>query len=180
MKLKKDIVLIPYWIEETLRRNELPLSSILSLEKLKSVCAINDVASFMVAQDFANLVMGFQTSTGLFMGWLKNTSDKDIETRKYHSLILSMASAQSLNTEVKTRLFDFETKSNNYEQPFKVVDLDLGICGVVIYPGHFTEQINTGLQEQLLEAILKVLYAYNTYDEVAREPLFLRYLEVMS
>lgn len=182
MEIKKRIVLIPYWIEETLRRNQLPLATCLDFAKLRPLLALSDLIGFSTLQRYTELVTGAkEVYPALSDIWYDSLSKDQADEREFllHG-VTALDDGQVFRKDIFARLFEAEAKLQQYQEPCITYDLTPGVCGVVIYPGFFGAAATPELQRSLIEAILKVLYVYCTYSEVAQTSLFKRYLELLS
>lgn len=184
MSDKKTAVLIPVWILETLKRNNLPLSACLDLEKIKSILSLNDLATFLSIQDdrYMKLLTGVNEHLSqLSLIWSDGIPKSNPELKTFFWETLSViAKDAAFHKEITSRLFSEETNSNQYEEPFTIYDLTPEVYGIVIYPGHFITDNNIELQRAVVEAILEVSYVYASFHDVARTPFFKRYLELLS
>ncbi len=183
MSQLKQVILIPYWVQETLSRNQMPLADCLDFEKLKPVMSLSDLVTFSTLQHYVGACTGLKDASigSLFFSWIKSIPESNRDTVDYLTKTVSpLEQDESFHNEVKARLFNPEAKVDRYQQPFIVMDLSPEVAGVVIYPGFFSAESSSALQQDLLEAILKVLYVYNTHNEVAKSPLFRRFLELLS
>jgi len=177
---KKQLILIPFWIQEILGRNKLPLSTCLELDKIKPIISLNDVSAFYALQGYFKHVIGIDVFPSLFSCWCDSITEQNVDVLKYRDTVSLLSTDTTINKDMYNRLFDPSSKSSQYDEPFKVYDLTPEIAGVVIYPGYFLEQTDCVQQKNLIEAILKVLYVYDAYHDVACTPSFKRYLELLS
>lgn len=178
---KKRIVFIPYWVQDVLSRNKMQLADCLDVAKIKPVLALNDLLCFAALQRFSDRLFGRPvTNDELYWIWA-SSAEGNPEARNFlHSKVSTMSIDESYTTEVQSRLFDVDAHTAQYENPFITYDLTPEVVGVVIYPGYFTSNSNSELQKSFVSAILKVLYVYEPSHEVAKTPLFKRYLELLS
>lgn len=180
---KKQIVLIPFWIQEIMKRNNMPLAECLEFPKVKPVMALNDLVEFSALQEHMDFVLGTKfAGTHLYWVWASSIPNGNADSELMQALnsASTLSKDESFQKELKSRLFDTAAKSSHYKEPFITYDLSPTVVGVVIYPGFFDRENNTALQKPLVEAILKVLYVYEPSHEVAKTPLFKRYLELLS
>jgi len=187
VSVKKQFILVPYWIEDSLQRNKMSLPDCLDFPKIKAICSLNDLIGFSALQRCAGIILGKEvhdpvSGYELFMAWSQSVVENDTEMHDYLTKNVSLLEdAPAFVKEMKNRLFSPESKHGRYDQPFRVVDLSNRLSAVVIYPGFFTEDAgNTALQFEVIEAMLKVLYVYDSHSEVSKTSLFLRYLELLS
>lgn len=179
---EKQIVFIPYWVQETLQRNQLPLADCLNLAKIQPLMSLNDVVAFYTLQDYYERVMGIQAfaPTGLFWSWINGIPEGESVLRSFYNSVSTLSCDKTFKQEVESRLFHEDAKTQFYTKPFITYDLTPEVCGVVIYPGYFVGNNLFELQRSVVEAILKVLYVYDPSHEVAKTPLFKKYLELLS
>lgn len=181
MKSKKQIVLIPFWVHEAMTRNQLPLAECLNLPVLRPVLALQDLVGFCTLQNFLRQLTGVEVSDGLFEHLLDSIPADQPDLKDFFlNQVWAMQGDESFRRDIQARLFEPELKQSCYEEPFITYDLTPTVVGVVIFPGFFTKNGTQELQSNLISAILKVLYVYDTYSEVAKTSLFKRYLELLS
>jgi hypothetical protein len=181
---KKEVILIPYWIQVILARNQLPLSTCLDIEKIKPLISLNDLITFVSIQNpkYFELVLGAKNyMSDIISIWVEKSTKTNTAIRSFcYNTLVPISSDGTFNSELVTRLFTEESKDTSFKEPFIIYDLAPDVCGVVIYPGFFTQVSNKQLQKKVIESILEVLYVYMSFSEVAKTPLFKQYLEVLS
>lgn len=188
---KNKVVLIPYWIHETLMRNNLPIDRCLYLNSVVPLVALNDLACFISLNDHLdrllwgdvnkpNNVEDCAVSTNIFL-MIEGIYKPSSENYKYfYETLVPYANDKSIKTEIENRLFSSESKLDNYDEPYKAYDLGNGTCGIVVYPG-IGDRINSSeVQKSLVDSILKVFYVYSTPDKVASSAIFYRYLKLLE
>lgn len=194
MTVKTRVILIPFWIEESLKRAGLPVKECVDYQKVKRVVSTNDMLTFLAAQELVDTLVGNPKALEYpslgSVGSLSNCWAESIPNTERTVL----ADAQSLYTvtftgnyldEVKSRLFTEGANGPDYnptyEKPFIIYDLMPDVVGIVVYPGYFSERPGKELQLSLVEAVQEALYVYNTpYHEVASTPWFKRYLDLLA
>jgi len=185
---RKQMILIPYWIQDTLKRTKMPLETCLDFIKLKPILSLNDLITFSTLQEYVQHVTGVSDVSTLVWTWSDSIpADQPAMSKYYWETITPMGKDLSFRAEIWARLFDKDSDKadgyagrNEHPVPFAVYDLSPDVCGVVIYPGFFTDPVAPELRLAVVEAILKVLYVYNAPHEVASTPLFKRYLELLA
>jgi hypothetical protein len=189
--IKKQLILIPYWVEESVRRSKLGLADTLVFEKIKAVMALNDLIQFAALQEYFDYIVGNAgkgsgketnpSELSLVSIWFKNMSSNSGEAIAFLSnQVCPFTSDASFKKELEARLFGPDALCARYTKPFDIYDITPEVAGVVIYPGFFNSVPNQSLSLELVESLLKVLYVYNTYSEVSKTPLFKRHLQLLS
>ncbi len=179
---QKAIVLIPHWVQEILQRNQLPLSACLDLEKIKPIMSLNDLVSFAALQSFYKQITGADSPmNSLLWVWSQSFPTTNVEMKDFlWNKVNTLSSDASFKNEVKTRLLSADARVSQHKDAFITYDLQPQVVGVVIFPGFFVGEYGSEFQKPLVEAILKLLYVYESTHEVAKTPLFKRYLELLS
>lgn len=182
MSVKKQIVLIPFWVQEVLQRNQLPLSACLDLEKIKPLMSLNDLVGFLTLQKYMDKILGTKyVHDELTWVWSRGIQNGNTQLNDFlWKTLNTLAGDLTFHKEVESRLLDADAKTDQYKEPFITYDLPQGIVGVVIFPGFFADAGVSEFQKPLVEAILKLLYVYESSHEVAKTPLFKRYLELLA
>lgn len=154
---KKEIVLIPYWIQESLARKNLPLDTCLKMDTLRSMTSVEDLAGFAAAQQFLAVICGCEVDAyGLESNW--NLYSNDL-SREFIRNVINVHKADTNTVEgVRNRLFNPELKKSTDVSPFITYDIAPTALGVVVNPGFFTANPDRTLQYQLLDSILNALY----------------------
>ncbi len=181
--VKRNIILIPFWVHETLRRNKLELSAVLDFKKLREVLTLQDIASIFALQDYAKMLAGCEELHigSLYFGWNAGILANEHEVIDFlNQQVMPIAEDASTRKEVFARLFEPNARLERHEKPFICYDLSPEFEGVVINPGFFTQIGDHQLQSDFVGALLKALYVYEPYNEVSKTPLFKRHLELLS
>jgi hypothetical protein len=180
---KKTVVLIPFWIQETMKRNGLQLADCLKFEVVKPITSLNDLVLFYALQQRDTHLVGKDTylNNGLYGAWANSIPADNKELLSFFTdSVTELCRDASFQAELDARLFCADAAQGQYKEAFDIYDLTPEVVGVVVNPGFFVGTGNTELQQSLVEAILKVLYVYEPSHEVAKTPLFKRFLELLS
>jgi hypothetical protein len=180
----KKVVLIPYWVQEALSRHNCGLNDAVNFDQLVKFLNTNDLIGYLALQDYLLELAGFEVHGGaLCDAWKASASCEDNQTLLTQTIVPMVGCPEFLD-DVHNRLFSRDSlfeRLPHHENAFNVYDITHDIAGVVIHPGFFTEEAGSnGYRAALIVALLKVLYAYNAYHEVAHVPLFKRYLESLG
>jgi len=180
--VKRNIILVPFWVHETLKRHNLNLTEALDFKKMREVLSLKDLACFLSLQDYTEMITGMQEMHlgSLYFGWSKSINMNQHEQQDFLNMASQLADDASIKKEVFARLFEPQSRCERHEKPFICYDLSPEFEGVVINPGFFTQLGDRQLQAEFIEAMLKALYVYEPYHEVSKTPLFKRHLELLS
>lgn len=191
MSVRTSVILIPYWIAESLKRGQMQPKDCIDFRKVKSVVSTHDLMTLIAAQDITSELIGAREGGaygGFALGGLWEQSIQASitpEEKRDLESYFDIATKGDYISEVRARLYSPEangpTHSPTYEKPFNIYDLMPDVIGVVVNPGFFTEKPNKALQLSLVEAVLKSLYVYNTpTHEVATTSWFGRFMELLA
>lgn len=189
MTVKTRVILIPFWIEESMKRAGLSIRDCIDYQKIKPVVSTNDLLTFLAAQELMATIAGSQNGVGgtwnVSQCWMDSIPTTETTMRKDCESLYSVSYTGNYLEEVKARLFSQGTNGPDYdptyEKPFIIYDLSPDVVGVVVYPGFFTMNPSKALQAKLVEAVLDSLCVYNrAYHEVASTPWFKRHLELLA
>lgn len=184
MDLKTKMIIVPYWVHETLRRNHMELREVLNFDKIRPLFSAVDLAGFMSLQAQWGCIVGdpdgfygdFELDSAWRVGGLNAANRNWIETTLWPLMM-----DETFKAAVAERLFNGAHKRERDEHPFITYDLAPEVGAIVIYPGHFTSTKSFGtLQDCALREILKLLYAHSAENEVAKTPWFRQYLFGLS
>jgi hypothetical protein len=186
VSIKRKIILIPYWVEEVLRRKQLPLATCLDFQKLRPVLALSDLVAFVALQDCWGQLTGEKepgTNGALVLHWfLQLPASARDANQDLSNNVLPLAADPSVRKDLQARLFEGSARMEHAKEPFISYDLTPEFAGAVIYPGFFGKDVagDGGLRGEFVKAMLKVLYVYEPHNEVAKTPLFHRYLSLLA
>jgi hypothetical protein len=184
MTHRKDIIIVPHWVHESLHRNGMNLGECLNFEKIRGIFAQADLVQFMAIQQDMNHIHGgpqgdYGAYSALWDAWYKTAITSEAQALLMNA-IGPMSCDPTFHQAARDRLFSAEAKRSRDEEAFITYDIAPEVGAIVVYPGHFTSAVLGELQVRALRAILKVLYVYNTQHEVSRTPWFRQYLTGLS
>jgi hypothetical protein len=179
----KKVVLIPYWVQEALSRHSCGLDDALNFDKLVQYVNTNDLIGFYAIQQYLLEFAGYEVHGDALAQKWGETSRAEGNNSLLMQTIIPFSKDPSYIQDLESRLFTVESAFDrlpHHVEPFNVYDITHDVAGVVLHPGFYTEESGAnGFRAALIVAILKVLYAYNAYHEVASTPLFKRYLGLL-
>lgn len=182
MLIQKNFIVVPYWAHEAMRRAGLELKAILDFPTIRQALSAADLSELMLLQEDLGYLVGKPeggfNSSALSSAWWETAKGED-ETFLRNTVYA--VTYDTVNREsARSRLFSPDAKRDRDEEAFITYDISPTVGAIVVYPGFFTSPSAGELQFRALEAILKVLYVYNPYYEVARTPWFRQYLMGLS
>jgi hypothetical protein len=175
MNTLSTVVFIPYWIAHTLRRRNMPYSTILNFKEMVKYFSHQDLAMLMAANREENLNFLYLTQKspaqlkdeqncciGLddnhSIGWYPvewNTAfsndanlENDTEQQAYHS-VTNLAYSDQTKQMLFERLYSEEGADARFDEPYQMVDLGRKHIGVVIHPGYFIETTDSAVDREL-------------------------------
>lgn len=179
---EKKIVVVPYWIADSVHRNKMNLADMLDFEKIRRVCAPADMAGLLIVQEFATHLVGGDLHIGTWgidQAWYESLRTEESRTF-YQNTVIPLTCDESFVKDAKDRLFGEDSRTERHSEPFNYYDIAPAVGAMVISPGFYTASAPDELYLATVEAILKALYVYTPPNEVARTPWFKRWLQLLS
>lgn len=175
-----NTTIIPYWVKDQLDENLQDVSALLDPEQIDALLSPEDQVFMAGLQslDFGATENLFPTigagSYKLIDAWEKNNQ------ARFVSQVDSFNQDIDRYSKVADQ-FSLYDHDDNGTVKFRIVDLNAGQVGVVIYPAFFTAQarVDSLTQLDLMREILEVWYKYFSYAEVYPTSLYRRYLELL-
>lgn len=188
MSVKSKVIVIPHWIAESLKRAQMQPKECIDYRKVKQVVSTDDLLTLIAAQQLTQTLIGSQwnpTSEWDLCELWQQSMNGGTESEKSEANALFELSRAGYLEEVKARLFTAGTNGDtyrpDYDKPFIIYDLMPDVIGIVVHPGFFSENPAKELKLSLVEAVIKVLYVYNTaYHELAATLWYKRFLELLA
>jgi hypothetical protein len=180
----KKVILIPYWVQDSLSRHSCSLADALNFDQLTRFVNTNDLIGFFALQDYLLEAAGYEVhGSSLMLKWMESAKNEGNNSLLTQTIIPYSKDPEYLE-DVHARLFTEDSRADrlaHHVAPFNMYDITHDVAGVVVHPGFYTEDSGSnGYRAALIVAILKVLYAYNAFHEVASTPLFKRYLGLLA
>ena len=180
---KRLRILVPEWIVNQLKRNSLPLKTVLDLEKMLTISSAEDLSIMlsMNADDkYTKRFFGCAVQCDLYGYWDTHYN------RQCKALLELRALYQDV---VDQRLFSVDTDAEYplKEDPdaFKITPIEgnthtSGGFVITIYPNHFGQVNAADIQNQLVREYLKQSYVFSDYDKMSNDVLFDQYVSTLQ
>lgn len=178
-------ILLPRFVQNVLKRNKLPLSSLTDFNKVRELLSINDIVLIQTLNrpEHWKSLLGiniveaqkfwYGSDMGLYKLWYDSATE---ENKTYLVNILSvLVESGQANDEIAERLFNNKegTLAQELEKPYEIVDIGPKYYGLLLEPGVFP---NRDLSNKLVKDILKSMYLYCSQSEVAQTEIFRLYV----
>lgn len=183
MNQSKQVILIPHWISETLKRHQKPTEAVLDFALLREIVSLNDLAGMEILNTLGDrLGLAEHSAWPLADAWTRGYHEGHALNKYYFETVVPFSEVPSTKTDLIDRLFSIDARNDRYEKPFIIYDMAPNHIGVVIYPGFFTGEDGNCAEHQfsLLEELVKALYVYAPLHEVAATSVFHTYLGLLS
>lgn len=166
--LQKKFLLIPYWVKTVLDRHRLDYPAVQDLSQLFPLFSLEDLAQTLTLNkpEHSAMVFGVGVATDLLYDWSKQG---DLFAKVEQIELLQQPTLMQ-------RLFDQTAALPHLPKPYDIKDIDKEHVLIIVYPGHFGGPNALIYQSQLREDLLKLSYAYSTFDVMAGNVLFERYV----
>lgn len=173
MNTLSTVVFIPYWIAHTLRRRNLPYTTLLNFAEMSKYFSHRDLALLLAANQERNLEFLYLTqkspaqlkddancAIGLddgIIGWrgsdwygveLDEVGDEGPIRLAMHS-VDNLLYSEHTKQMLFERLYSEEGADARFDTPYQMVDLGRKHIGVVIHPGYFIETTDSAVDREL-------------------------------
>lgn len=174
---KKSFILVPFWVEDALRRKKLPLASILDYDKMAEVMSIEDRSAFLNIQRADKIALFSSSFNSCLLGsWEQSARSEQKAVLDSAVVPMSYSESASVDTYERLAIGDKRPESKTWE----VVDFDRNIVAIVLKPG-FVEAVKIdSIALQLVEDVLAVFYGYYEVHQVSQLPIFGKYLGLLQ
>ena len=182
-RITMTFLLIPHFVLDVLKRHNLPSSTILDFDKLREVVSVNDMAALNNLQECWSSILETNrmkhfycdNETSLYNLW-NNSATGDGKTFLDNVFSQVLVETGQNQKELSERLFDAQSKSENHQKAYELIDMGNKVFGVVIYPGFFPVEKST-LSKNILKDIVRAMYLYYVQSRIARSPFFELYVK---
>ena len=173
----KAMVLVPYWVENVLKRNRLKFTDVLNYAKMRELMSVEDVSAFLHFQstDQIAVLKGVDCSI-LLSSWEQTRSTND--PTELASVVIPLSQSEATANDARQR---YLTPATDLEIPvYQLVDVERDVLVVVIREG-FEESMQQPAQAlDFLRAVLKEYYIYMEVHQVSSMQVFRNYLERLN
>lgn len=180
--VNKQFVIIPFWVESVLNRNNIGLVDILDYSKLKSILSINDIAQLLALQclEESITIKELDGKWYLFNSWSKSAQAS--QKTELDSVVDQLSCSKDLQRELMGRLsLEYAPIVFNIEAPkYKIIDLNRDVTAIVLNPGFIDFERDQVNAFNIFSNLLKSLYVYNTISDVSTHKLFSKYVNMLD
>lgn len=164
------VLFMPHWMAGVLVREKLSYSTVFDLFEMKKYYSVEDLAILYWMNNRNDI---FSESSGMMESyiWTSRQEHDYIESSLKPMEPMAMDSIQA-RLKTDNEMNAQYTQSSDYV-PFKITSIadKANVLVVTLYPS-----VSTEYKYQLITELLKLLYAYTGYDNMANSPLFKGYL----
>ena len=188
----REFILIPFWIERVLTRNNLPIETVLNYGELNKVLSTADIAQARALENYEiNVLMLGLSNCALWHSWKDSAQGSQLTELDF---VDSLSQSSEIVNDMLNRLGK-EIKPSNYfgepvpaitdiEEPlksfFKVIDINKDFSGIIVNDTFFKSIAVKENTIELVRSVLKNLYIYYTVAEVANFKVFDKYIELLQ
>jgi len=171
--MNKTIIFVPYWICNTLKRNNRLLGDVLDYDVCRKFISVDDISGLLGFQQIPELA-GYTVSTdiSLLSRWESTTGNR----LELDSTVIPLS--HSKEKDVLERLKN--TSGYDDQLPvFKVVDIERDFTAVIVNEGFMEAIKNNSTKKSLIDSLLDVSYKYGKIHDVSKTPLFRAYMDLL-
>lgn len=177
--MNKDIVIMPFWVENALSRNGKSIRDCLNYPAIRQCMSLEDLSQFLSMQNSGKLFVNDNVyHSRLLSSWEKSADSS--QRVELDSTVVALSYSKDLGEDAYMRLERSKPQPGD-EDPtyYRYVDIDRDSCVLVLYPG-YTDYIQSESNIlRLLRDFVKLMDTYFEFHQVARHEFFKRYLEIL-
>lgn len=173
----KAMVIVPYWVENVLKRNRLAFTEVLNYGKMRELMSVEDLSAFLYLQR-ADKIDLFKTAvnTYLLSSW-EQTRSSDEKTELVSVVVPLSYSEDIISSTTKRLERNPYTEMTQDSKSYGIVDFEREAFSFVIKPGFVEDMRDNAKALDCCRDILKLFYGYHEPHEVSALPIFQNYLE---
>ena len=173
----KAMVLVPYWVENVLKRNRLKFTDVLNYAKMRELMSVEDVSAFLHFQstDQIAVLKGVDCSI-LLSSWEQTRSTND--PTELASVVIPLSQSEATANDAMQR---YLSPATDLDIPvFQILVVEREVLVVVVRQG-FDEVMQQPARElDFLREVLKQYYVYLDVHQVSSLQVFRNYLERLN
>ena len=176
----KNIIIVPSWIQRVLAREKMSVKEILNYSKLCDIFSTTDIRAILLAQSYEPLKayhITDQDNKALLNIWKKNIDPKKVTEI---DAIVNDGVNSHLDKDHFKFLINGEVREENSKKVFEVLPGDNNTLLLVLHSGYFGSQDYEDQDANVIENIISVLYGECVQEDIARTPIFKRYVKILS
>lgn len=173
----KAMVVVPYWVENVLKRNRLNFTDLLQYGKMRDVMSVNELSAFLTVQHTGRIpVINNIVNTYLLSSW-EQTRSSDEKT-ELDSVVVPLSYSEETVSDVVERLS--QVQEDTEQKPYEIVDFAREAFVVVLRKGFMQDMLNPTKQLDFVRDLLKLYYCYYEPHEVSSLQIFQNYLDRLN
>lgn len=173
----KAMVLVPYWVENVLKRNRLKFTDVLNYAKMRELMSVEDVSAFLHFQttDWIAPLRGAECSI-LLSSWEQTRSAND--PAELASVVIPLSQSEATASDAMQRNL---VPAMDLDIPvYQLVDVEREVLIVVIREGFSEVMQDNAKALDFLRDVLKQYYIYMDVHQVSTLQVFRNYLERLN
>lgn len=176
----KNVIIVPSWIQRVLAREHLAVKDVLCYSRISELLAPADIRALVLLQSYGPFCEYHVTatdSTALLKAW---TSKMNPEQALALEESLDLGINKQIDKDHLKFLIQGESRASGAEKGFEVILGDDCSILLVLKDGYFGSEDYNNQDINIVENILRVLYGEFVREQVARTPIFRRYVKALS
>lgn len=178
----KKLVLVPYWIEEAMAEQNLPMGSVFDFTTLSQHFHEKELALWLALQSFAgvNCIEGYK-SDALLKNW--ECAATGAQKTVLDTVVAPLSENELAVTQAFERLAavaDVHDTVMKSLHPWKIVDINRGHMLVYVQPGFAQALQDKSVRFSFVKEIVEILCEYADRHVVAQFPVFKDYMALIA
>ncbi len=173
----KAMVLVPYWVENVLKRNRLKFADVLNYAKMRELMSVEDVSAFLHFQSTGQIAPLQNVECSILLSSWEQTRSANDPT-ELASVVIPLSQSEATATDSIQR---FRAPAMDLDVPvYQLVDVEREVLIVVIREGFAEVMQDNAKALDFLRDVLKQYYVYLEVHQVSSLQVFRNYLERLN
>lgn len=177
--MNKNIIFVPHWISDVLKRNSCSLKEVLNYDVLRKYVSLDDLSGLLGFQQTPEIArLKLSSNNSLLSKW-ESSAVLPRNRPELDSMVAPMSYSKEKEVVSRLQKSGYDTYGEDYDV-FKVVDVDRDNFLVIMNNGFLEEIKNSEVFIKLVTKLLSQSYVYCRIEEVSKTPVFKTYVDLLE
>lgn len=177
--MNKNIIFVPHWISEVLKRNNCSLKEVLNYDVLRKYVSLDDLSGLLGFQQTPEIArLKLSSNNSLLSKW-ESSANTQRSRPELDSMVAPMSYSKEKEVVSRLQKSGYDAYDDGYDV-FNVVDVDRDNFLVIMNNGFLEEIKNSEVFVKLVTKLLSQSYVYCRIEEVSKTPVFRTYVDLLE
>lgn len=176
--MNKNIIFVPHWISDVLKRNNCSLKEVLNYDVLRKFVSLDDLSGLLGFQQTPEIArLKLSSNNSLLSKWESSAAQRS--RPELDSMVAPMSYSKEKEVVSRLQKSGYDAYGEDYNV-FNVVDVDRDNFLVIMNNGFLEEIKNSEVFVKLVTKLLSQSYVYCRIEEVSKTPVFKTYVDLLE